>query len=214
MPVHLTFTRNIRRLVSVRRTEKGISVRLHEDLATSTGKVRSAVLRFVSEGCKQSSTVIREHLADIQPTRPRAPARIRLQGHHHHLGRLLDQVIPHFSGKERPQITWGARRRPGAVRVRLGSYDPTRRLIRVNPVLDHADVPAAVVRYVIWHEMAHHTLTDNNGQHLHGERHHGPRFKELERQCPDFATALSWEKAHLPTRLRAARKTRRQRIFQ
>lgn len=209
LPVHIVFTRNIRRLVTVRRTGKGISVRLHEDLAAPTGKVRDAVLRFVSEGCKKSSAVIREHLAKIQPVTPRAQVRLRPRGHDHHLDELLEQMASHFPGADLPQITWGVRRRPGALRVRLGSYDPSRKLIRVNPVLDHPDVPAAVVRYVIWHEMAHHTLTDSNGERLHGERHHGPRFKALERKCPDFDAALGWESIHLPARLRAARKARR-----
>jgi len=76
-------------------------------------------------------------------------------------------------------------------------------MIRVNPLLDHPDVPVQMVRYVIYHEMVHHLLEHDREP---SEAMHGARFRTLEAHCPDLKVARSWEKKHLSAHLLRCRK--------
>lgn len=198
-PVQLTLTRNRRRLVTVRRERRHIDVRAHEALVDAPAPVRRAVARFVAEGCRESARVIREHLKDAVPPPPLKPVALAPAGCHHDLGALLKEVSRRLPRHKLPVITWGPPRRPGRQTVRLGTYDPERRLIRINPVLDHPKVPACVVRHVIYHELLHHVLGVD-------DHPHGPHFTALEQRCPDLPATARWLKAHLPRHLAAVRR--------
>ena len=202
-PVEVTLTRNRQRLVSVRRKDGCLCVRLHEALVTAPVRVRDALCRFVAEGCRESARLIRDHLGRVpMDDAPLARVRLRQAGTHHHLGLLLREACLQLPGHVPPAITWGMRRPPGARRVRLGSYDPKRVLIRVNPVLDDPSVPEAMLRYVIFHELVHHVLADRPEG-----RTHGSTFRDLEANCPDLEAANLWQRRHLApllTRARAA----------
>jgi hypothetical protein len=149
--------------------------------------------------------VIRDFLRQVvsEPNAPKRPPAIRPAGRHHNLGAILSEMAHHFPGAKLPLITWGARRKPGRAQVRLGSYNPRQDVIRVNPVLDHPDVPPAMLRFVIYHEMVHHQLEPKRHK---TEPMHGARFKSLERACPDFEAAAQWQKHHLSAHLVQARR--------
>lgn len=201
-PISVTLTRNRKRLVSVRQQGKYYTVRIHETLAEAPSPVIDALARFVSEGCRESGRMVRDHLAATAAHEPPPlrPVPLRPAGRHHHLASMLTVVLAHFSGLPRPGITWGPRRQPGRTNIRLGSYDPKRRLIRINPVLDHPDVPDFVLRYVVWHELVHHQLMANGAGHGHG-----PHFSAIERRCPDMPAALVWQRESLWERVADAR---------
>jgi len=208
-PVDLTLTRNLRRWVSIQRGKGGIKARLHEVLLDAPQNVLTAVIAFVSHGGMEHGRIIRDHLRHATTDAPRRPPTIRPAGRHHHLGSMLTQMARHFSNARLPLITWGVRRKPGKKNVRLGSYDPKQDIIRINPVLDHPDVPPAMLRYVIFHEMVHHQLEPDRPTH---EPQHGSRFFALERTCPDYGAAQDWQKHHLSAHLSHARRVYRQRI--
>ncbi len=81
------------------------------------------------------------------------------------------------------RIGWGMRRSWS----RLGHYDPVHRTIILSPVLDAAEVPGFVVRYIVYHEMLHAVFEDD----LPGaaNRHHPYPFRRAEEAYPDFARA-------------------------
>ena len=80
--------------------------------------------------------------------------------------------------------------------VRLGSYAPLHRLIRVHPILDRASVPAYVIEAVVYHEMLHHVL----GSVRRGGRNyvHTPDFRRMEQAFPPARRAARWLDRHLP----------------
>ena len=205
-PVELVTTRNRRRLVSVQRHPGRVQVRLHEGLLLAPDHVQQAVAQFVMKGCRSSGRTIRTFLATQLPDTPPRPINLRAEGDTHHLAPLLDAVADHFPQLSPPAITWGPRRKPGARHVRLGSYDPKRQLIRINPLLDHPNVPVAVVRFVVYHEMVHHALNDERAA---GAAPHDARFVAMERRCPDWHTAQQWQQRHLATHLRNRRRSYR-----
>ncbi|MBI5137541.1 MAG: M48 family metallopeptidase [Nitrospirae bacterium] len=202
-PVLLTVTRNLRSWVSVRRARGEIHARLHEALLAAPRPVLTALAGFVAKGGRTHAGVVRDYLRQAVADHPPRLPRLTPAGRHHHLGALLAEVMHHFPGHAAPAITWGQRRRPGRSRVRLGSYNPRQRLIRLHPLLDHPDVPPFMLRYVIHHEMAHHLLEHDRPR---SEPMHGPRFAAVEAACPDLPAARRWQRDHLSAHLQRLRR--------
>lgn len=71
------------------------------------------------------------------------------------------------------KILWGRKiEREKRRSIRLGSYDPRSRIIRIHPLLDSARVPGWFVQSIIHHEYLHHVLgaRHNRRFHLHEAR--------------------------------------------
>jgi len=102
-------------------------------------------------------------------------------------------------------MTWG-RRGPSRTRnsLRLGSFDPDPRLVRIHPVLDQASVPEWFVRFVLFHELLHAVHPPERGTDNRWV-HHGSLFRRRERTYVDYARAIEWERRNLRTLIKAAR---------
>lgn len=80
-------------------------------------------------------------------------------------------------------LSWSPRRG----RHVLGHYDPAHQAILINPRLDHPLVPAYVVEFVLYHEMLHAFLGEED---CGGRRSfHHRSFREAERRFKDFRRA-------------------------
>ena len=130
-------------------------------------------------------------------------------GDHHKLPAISERVIAEhlageFQDRALPVISWAQRKRSTARRgLRLGSYDSSRDLVRVHPVLDQEAVPEWAVAFVVYHELLHAIIPSRRvGRRL---IHHGPEFRERERAHPDFQRATAWERRHLDHLIRSAR---------
>ena len=116
------------------------------------------------------------------------------RGRWHDLAAVLAEVNRrHFGGRLSLAVTWGRPVRPGRPvrRRRLGSFDWSRRLVTVNPVLDRPEVPEFFVAYVVFHEMLHAL------QPAGTRRPHGREFRAAERRYPDYRRAADWQKRNL-----------------
>ena len=121
-------------------------------------------------------------------------------GHVHDREAILDGVNRrYFGGRLQAVITWGRAGRPGGRRrrrrrsrstIKLGSWSPADRLIRIHPVLDHTSVPTYVVASVVHHELLHAGL----GTEVCGgrRRHHTPEFRRREREFHHHERARRW----------------------
>ncbi|MBS3904265.1 MAG: hypothetical protein KGZ39_02940 [Simkania sp.] len=86
-------------------------------------------------------------------------------------------------------ITWfGNKKFRPRSRIRLGSYHPQHRMIKVHRVLDQAHVPEYAVSFVVYHEMLHHVLPPI--QKKKGRRHiHHREFLVREKQFQEYTLA-------------------------
>jgi hypothetical protein len=105
-----------------------------------------------------------------------------------------------------PAITWG-RRGPSRTRnsLRLGSFDPDPRLVRIHPVLDQASVPEWFVRFVLFHELLHAVHPPERGSDNRWV-HHGALFRRREQGYVDYERAITWERRNLRALIKAARR--------
>jgi hypothetical protein len=107
------------------------------------------------------------------------------QGDHYDLNALFDDLNQEFFHglMARPDLGWS--RRPS--RTTLGHFDPSHNAIILSRILDRADVPELVVRYVLYHEMLHLRFPV---EHKGARRCvHTAEFKAAEREFPKWKEA-------------------------
>jgi hypothetical protein len=120
------------------------------------------------------------------------------------LQRIFDDLNErYFRGQLRNyQVKWGRRRR---VRPReyfiFGTIQEEDRVIRINPALDQSFVPLWFLKYVLYHEMLHSVVPDEelpSGR----RRVHTEEFNRRERTFRHYRRARRWEEENLGKFLR------------
>ena len=214
-PLRLTLTDNRSVLLSYRRQNGTIHLRLHRMFLYAPPEVVRAVARSVRRSNRSANVEVRrfmnENLHRVR-TAPRTLPPLVTRGKSYDLARIFQRLNRRFfGGKLEVPITWGQ----GSGRARrsgltFGSYDPVLALIRIHPVLDRPEVPAFFLESVVYHEMLHHHLggvADSAGRTVY----HSRTFREAERRFPRHGQALAWEKQNLPFLLQASQQLDRER---
>lgn len=110
------------------------------------------------------------------------------QGETHDLSSIFADLNREFF-ENRLQVRdlgWSLRRS----RRRLGHYDPAHHAIVIDRRLDLPVIPEYVVAYVVYHEMLHAWLgEEERGGIFHV---HHPKFREAERRYPDYRRATDF----------------------
>jgi hypothetical protein len=126
----------------------------------------------------------RRHIARIRRKRARRIAD-QPAGSAHDLEPMFSSLnLQYFAGRlPRPRLGWSAR----AWRSQFGCYDPSLEQIVMNRRLDHPDVPAYAVEFILYHEMLHvkHPLRAA----ACGLQAHSPEFRAEEKRYAQYAQA-------------------------
>lgn len=205
VPVRLRVTDNRSTMVSYKRQERSLALRLHHMFLDAPPEVLQALADYAGRGKGAAGKVLDGFIHQAQERiragrrkgAPLAPA-----GRHFELKSIFDRMNEaHFQGGIRASIGWG---RPTTKRrrrtIRLGVYDHHAREIRIHPSLDRPDVPLFFVEYIVFHEMLHQLFPSSR---TGGRAVHHPRaFRDRERAYAQYALAIAWEKQHLEKLLR------------
>jgi hypothetical protein len=208
-PVRLSLTDNRSVLLSFRRTEGAVRLRLHRMFLHAPLSVVLAVARGLGRKRGRADAEVRrfmnENLHRVRKPERRLPP-LLTRGSCYDLVRVFESLNGRFfgSGLAVP-LTWG--RGGGQARrggLTFGSYDPVLDLIRIHPVLDRREVPLYFLESVVYHEMLHHHLggvPDRAGRTVY----HSRAFRAAEARYPWHKQALAWEKENLSHLLRVSR---------
>lgn len=232
-PVRVRFGRARRNLIVARPDNPqgdwngALLVRLNHVAADAPAEVRADLAAWLKNGGRARAASARidawiaEMTAQLNQLPPPLP-RLAPKGEAHDLTPLAEDLLrAEFSDRtprlaELPHLTWG-RRAPSRARhtLQLGSYDSTRKLVRIHPVLDQPAVPTAFVRYVVFHELLHAAFDDPDREKRNdsGARHHSPAFLAREAQYPDYGAAQAWQTQNIRRLIRSARDGRPLRSF-
>ena len=192
-------------------------IRLHGMFRRAPIDVRQALVKWLRVGRRatRAGPVLDAWIHGELARHPAKARRLRLEtrGRTHDLERLSDALfesefrkdfVPHGEAA-RPRISWGRRVASKSRRsLRLGSFEPESRVVRVHPVLDQAAVPDWFVVFVLKHELLHAAIDayrDPNGRWVH----HGPEFRARETSWPEYEPAVAWERRNLARLIRSAR---------
>lgn len=212
--VRVRYGRARHQVVRVQRQGGVIVVTLSRFFSHAPAEVREALAKWMRSGRRASRAArtldvwIDQRVRELTHERPVA-AKLEPKGRHHDLQALCAQLIaaefPEAGLRCWPPVGWGRAKGSRSRRsLRLGSYDPVDRLVRLHPVLDSPDVPDWFVRYVLFHELLHAVL--DKPAHDGARRViHGPEFRRRERAYADYARALEWERERIHGLIRAAR---------
>jgi len=212
VPLSLAITDNTRSMITVRWRNGSCVVRLHQMFLDATEDVLRALAAFIRRPSVRHRSFLRAfiktHEATIRPAKmPVKPSSPRLhpEGKHVDLRSYLEKLNAlYFEGRLGCAITWGTRKKGRRPRtIRLGSFCPERKIIRIHPVLDSSAVPGFVIEDVIYHEMLHHELgmVRTNGRVLSHHR----QFKVMEKAFPHSARTREWIQKNLSWLLTRAR---------
>lgn len=198
--VDLVITNNKRRMVSSKRENGRLLVRLHRMFLRGERETIESVAEFLG-GDKEAKSEVQTFIENNRHTIEFQPERDRLdtQGTHFDLSRLIERVRDYFpvaDSVDHLLITWGRDSR-GEKTIQLGSFDFDQNLIRIHPALDQEWIPQFFVEYVIYHEMIHAIVPPEQGN-ANGPRDvHSDKFEQLERQFPRYEEAMEWESKHV-----------------
>jgi len=206
VPVRLSVTDNRSTMVSFRRNNSSLRLRVHHMFLDAPERVVRAIADYAGRGRRGSGSVLDDYIRGRQPLirveRNDKEADLNPVGRYFDLQAIFDRMNEkYFQGGIQAEIGWGrmpARRRRKS--IRLGVYDHQTREIRVHPALDRPDVPVFFVEFIVFHEMLHQLFPSPSGS---SRRVHHPRgFRDREKAFPQYAAAIRWEKQNLRTLLR------------
>lgn len=194
VPVSITLTRNRVSMISIDFTKACIKIRLHRRFLDAPMCVIWALKRYLlGRSLDDWLTVsgFARSISSEQNQKMIVPAEDNTMGSVFDLLKIFKDINKDFfSGNIRCAIQWGRMGRPRGKRfgrrrsVRFGSWVPSRRIIRVHPVLDNEKVPLEFIKYIVFHEMLHVVVpvVKKNGR----EYDHSSVFKALEKRYPGY----------------------------
>jgi hypothetical protein len=200
----LKVTHNRVRLLSYRRTQSGIALRVSDRLF-AVGMPLIGIISNYLNGEASGERALKAAIAQLPSARPPSQRRFTLvhQGVFFRLDTLLkDEIEASGLDGDGVRITWGYRCsvRRGQRSIRLGSYRPDHDLIRIHRILDQSSVPEEVVRFIIFHELLHR----KHGRLTTWTPHHSSAFRSEEKKHVAYDLTQRWLDTQLPLILRKA----------
>ncbi len=196
MPVRLTVTDNVTRMMFFQYEADTVKLRLHHMFLAAPREIREALAHWIkfprSKKHRQTfRAFIIAHNHAIRPGKVR-PRKLNARGFCYDLQAIYAALNhAYFGNAITAAIGWG-RNTSGRLRsIRFGCYYDRDNIIYVHPRLDQTFVPPYVVRYIVYHEMLHAHLGVK--RQSDGRRAiHTPAFKKQEAQFPEFTQAVAW----------------------
>lgn len=206
----LVVTDNTHTMISFTRRRGSWRIRLHHMFLMATDEVLDALAGYVRGDDPAASLILDRFIADRRTYIRRVPqemrrrrVRVESRGQHHDLELIYSRLNRRFfRNAVDVTITYGPAPRVRAPRksIKMGSYSPEARVIRIHPALDQPRVPRYFVEWIVFHEMLHHQM---RARVRNGRRQvHTPEFAHKERRFPHFARARRWEDENLDLLLR------------
>ena len=192
-PIELQWHENKTVYLTVKKERGRFLLRLHRLFYDAPTPVLEALIRYAERRDKQAKAIIRQ-MAHLYFSKNRAEPRwLNTQGEVYDLQEIfegLQKIIP----LEGIAIGWSDRKVRGKYRsITFGTFNQHTRQIRINPILDHPQVPLYFLEFIVYHEMLHAvypTQMDVNGRCSI----HTKEFRDKERQFPLFEEAKIWGK--------------------
>lgn len=199
MQIDLMINNNRSTMLSIlERRRKYARLSLHRMFLGASNPVIIALAELIqNKKSPQSNRLIREFInscSDVYETKRQLDTnKLITQGRHYDLIEHYNRVNAQYFDRElKLHITWfGNRKRPRS-HLTFGLYHEPTKLIKINRLLDHENVPTYFLEYIIYHEMLHEMhrpeLTPSGRRRVHT-----PSFKKQEKLFQEYDKAKSWE---------------------
>jgi hypothetical protein len=197
LPLHLEWHENRSFFLSFRKIRGALHLRLHRLFTKAPSPVLEALLAYSLKGDRHAGTIVRQMAHLYFSQKQIEPDALLTKGKVFDLHKVRDRVKAKYFPDLEVAIGWSTHARAGAFRcITFGSYDKHRNQVRINPLLDDAEVPAHFLEFIVYHEMLHAVCLpriDARGR-IHS---HTREFRALEKKFSEFQAAKEWEKKSL-----------------
>lgn len=199
--IDLVLKNNRSTYLSLKKERSSLKLNLHKGFLYASEEVCRAVVGYSLKDDPNSGKKLRlfsHQMFDmIENTQTPKAEMLETKGKYFDLQKIYDEVNrTYFNSKLQLYITWFNRPRYRSYRcITYGTYDRTLKLVRVNRILDKADVPKEYVAFIVYHEMLHEVCPayiDKNGKRIV----HTPLFKAKEKEFSHYKQVRLWEKRH------------------
>lgn len=192
LPVKLRWINDDYRKLTVHREGETVFLDLHPLFEASDARTIRNMVDFIRTRSDLSKALLIDYLKEAVSKDPNSRRLIEGKGEIYHLGKMMNGLLHLFENFPDTSVAWSKFGKKSPRRsIRLGSYWPMKREIRIHPVLDDNRVSQLFVEYTLYHEMCHAYLISTTGN-TELVQHTG-EFKELEKKFPKFDEAKAWE---------------------
>ena len=203
LPVEVIYTNNKSTMVSFRKSQGILKLRLHRIFVGASEKVREALLAYIRDNDPKAGEVLDQYIRKTLPSVPKKEGPLQSRGAVFDLKEIFDDLNSrYFHDAVQARIGWSknAKKRGRRKSMRLGVFYPDQKIIRIHPALDQDFVPLYYISWIIFHEMLHEVY----GVEQKGKRRsvHPPEFVALEESFPDFKRCKQWEADYMNRLLR------------
>ncbi len=196
-PLKMRINDNHSTMLSVRWEPDHTRVSLHRMFLNAPTNVMEALACYLKGNNRSLTPTLKQYIEQCRQQLDYSsainPTELSHQGRYYHLLDLYNEVNEeYFEGRVKLHITWfGQPQSRNRSRISFGLYHDTLRLIKINRVLDHPNIPRFLITYVIYHEMLHHICPPNvDGEGIH--RIHNREFKQREMEFRYYQHAVEW----------------------
>ncbi len=185
--------------ISVFKTRSKITISLHKLFLNAPDDVKEAVVMYCLKRDKKANKVIKryanKYFLTADYTHRLDVKNLKTKGIFFDLKQIMDNLnLIYFKGRLNLNITWFEK--PVYKRfshITFGSFDKNLNLIRINKILDRADIAFYFINYIVYHEMLHYVckeMIDDTGK----RKIHTKEFKDKEKEFAYFKEAKEFEK--------------------
>lgn len=190
-------------MLSVRWDPDSTHVSMHRMFLEAPRNVMEDLVCYLNKKTRAPSPVVKAFIEEgtrkLDYSTKLKPSQKYTLGDVYNLERLYKQVNnEYFDGKVKLKITWyGKTTTQRRNKVTFGLYYEPLKLIKIHRLLDNLSVPDYVIKFVIYHEILHHTCpahVDSKGTlHMHDKM-----FKKREEEYQHFQLAQEWIEENQP----------------
>jgi predicted metal-dependent hydrolase len=197
IPLNLAWHENRTSFFSCRRERTKIHLRLHRLFMKAPSPVLEAVVGYALKGDKKAGTIVRQ-MAHLYFTQKQIePDALESKGKIFDLDEILSRIKQIYFPDLKVAIGWSNHSRVGSFKcITFGCYDKHRNQIRINPLLDDADVPLYFLDFLVYHE-ALHAICPSRIDARGAVHSHTREFRALEKKFSEYRLAKEWEKKSL-----------------
>lgn len=197
LPLRIVWHENRSTYLSVFKKGSCLHLRVHRLFYNAPTPVLEALIRYALRQNDREARAIIKQMVHLHFSKNRTlPKPLSAVGSTYHLQEIFDRMNALLDISD-VSIGWSSRTRNGKLRsITFGLYDKHCRQIRINPILDHPDVPLYFIEFIVYHEMLHavcEAKIDARGRCAV----HTLEFRKREKQFPSYKQAKQWEQTSL-----------------
>ncbi|NGX32662.1 MAG: hypothetical protein K1060chlam4_00712 [Candidatus Anoxychlamydiales bacterium] len=196
--------------ISVLKTRSKIQISLHKLFLDAPDNVKEAVVVYCLRRDKIAHRILKNYanryFVSADYTHRLNVKKLKIKGEFFDLKQIMDNLnLIYFKGALNLNITWFEKPKYRKFRhITFGSFDKSSKLVRINKMLDRADITFYFINYIVYHEMLHYVCKEiilEDGK----RKIHTKEFKSKEKEFAYYREAKEFEKKFLNKGIRYGR---------